>query len=317
MRKNRMMRLASALLILTMVTTCAISGTFAKYVTESKATDTARVAKWGMTVEVVGNLFGANYNAKTNEGGNDISALATGSVDSSDTDNIVAPGTKSDKKGMTLAVKGTPEVDYTVEYANVDEFVNKTIWLKTGYYAMLVETTEVTADNFKGYYYKSGSSYKLAAGTETFADLGTEWYKIHDTVDVTANSTGTYNPVEWTVKDNKAGTTAKYREVDAMAAALKTHFDVAAANSQVNTLIDKSCTITWEWAFADQQDGADTVLGNLMAVGTEYVVVKSAASTYDVCNPLVADDGDGVKEDGEDYNLYIGFGAKITATQVD
>jgi len=64
MRKNRMMRLASALLILTMVTTCAISGTFAKYVTEAKTTDTARVAKWGVKVDVTGETaFAEAYGA--------------------------------------------------------------------------------------------------------------------------------------------------------------------------------------------------------------------------------------------------------------
>lgn len=45
MRKNRMMRAASALLVAVLMTTCTISGTFAKYVTSADSTDTARVAK--------------------------------------------------------------------------------------------------------------------------------------------------------------------------------------------------------------------------------------------------------------------------------
>lgn len=47
MRKNKMMRAASGLLVATLLTTSAISGTFAKYTTTSTGTDTARVAKWG------------------------------------------------------------------------------------------------------------------------------------------------------------------------------------------------------------------------------------------------------------------------------
>ena len=47
MRKNKMMRLASALLVAVLLSTCAISGTFAKYVTSSTGTDKARVAYWG------------------------------------------------------------------------------------------------------------------------------------------------------------------------------------------------------------------------------------------------------------------------------
>ena len=47
MKKNKMMRIASVLLVAVLMSTCAISGTFAKYVTGATGTDTARVAKWG------------------------------------------------------------------------------------------------------------------------------------------------------------------------------------------------------------------------------------------------------------------------------
>ena len=45
MKKNRMMRVASALLVAVLLTTCAISGTFAKYITAEDATDSAAQAK--------------------------------------------------------------------------------------------------------------------------------------------------------------------------------------------------------------------------------------------------------------------------------
>ena len=54
MKKNKFMRLASVMLMLCLITTCAISGTFAKYTTSATATDTARVAKWGVKVVVTG-----------------------------------------------------------------------------------------------------------------------------------------------------------------------------------------------------------------------------------------------------------------------
>ena len=50
MKKNRMMRLASVLLVLTLLTTSVISGTFAKYTSSATATDTAKVAKWSVLV---------------------------------------------------------------------------------------------------------------------------------------------------------------------------------------------------------------------------------------------------------------------------
>lgn len=65
MKKNRMMRLASVLLVLCLLTTSVISGTFAKYVTEVEGTDSARVARWGFTGEnadiAIGDLFKEAY----------------------------------------------------------------------------------------------------------------------------------------------------------------------------------------------------------------------------------------------------------------
>lgn len=50
MKKNKMLRLASVLLIVVILTTCVIGGTLAKYTTSDSAADTARVAQWGVTV---------------------------------------------------------------------------------------------------------------------------------------------------------------------------------------------------------------------------------------------------------------------------
>ncbi len=63
MKKNKFMRLASALLVLTLLSTCAISGTFAKYTSSNNASDSARVAKWGYGTSTVvfADLFSATY----------------------------------------------------------------------------------------------------------------------------------------------------------------------------------------------------------------------------------------------------------------
>ena len=45
--KNKFLRLASILMMACLMTTCVISGTFAKYVSTTTASDSARVAKWG------------------------------------------------------------------------------------------------------------------------------------------------------------------------------------------------------------------------------------------------------------------------------
>ena len=57
MKKNILMRIGSTALVLTMITSYIISGTYAKYITSDSASDTARVAKFGVVVTATGSLF--------------------------------------------------------------------------------------------------------------------------------------------------------------------------------------------------------------------------------------------------------------------
>ena len=118
MKKNVMMRVASIMLVLVLMSSSVISGTFAKYVTEGTGTDTARVAKWGVTVTANGASFASAYHDVEN--GNTIvtgeynattDSVKNGGADSMD---LVAPGTKGSMVSMVLA--GTPEVDVKVTY---------------------------------------------------------------------------------------------------------------------------------------------------------------------------------------------------------
>ena len=63
MKKNVMMRVASIMLVLVLMTSSVISGTFAKYVTDGQATDKARVAKFGVSVTGKSDMFDTTYNA--------------------------------------------------------------------------------------------------------------------------------------------------------------------------------------------------------------------------------------------------------------
>ena len=102
MRKNKMMRAASGLLVATLLTTSVISGTFAKYTTSAEGTDTARVATWGFNDKssiTLSDLFKTAYdnnNVKSN-------------VD------VIAPGT-TNEASFKFAYAGqetAPEVAYT------------------------------------------------------------------------------------------------------------------------------------------------------------------------------------------------------------
>ncbi|MBQ3003454.1 MAG: hypothetical protein IJD82_06965, partial [Clostridia bacterium] len=105
MKKNKMMRIASVLLIAVMMSTCAISGTFAKYVTSGDASDSARVAKWGVEVTGVGDYFADAYNTDDALYAGAQSVITSGATD----DSLVAPGTS--KNGVTtIKITGVPEV---------------------------------------------------------------------------------------------------------------------------------------------------------------------------------------------------------------
>ena len=113
MKTNKMMRLASVLLVAVLLSTCAISGTFAKYVTEAEATDSARVAKWGVTIVANGSAFGYFY--KSADGTISTSYdLNTDSVASSNGEKLLAPGTGDEV--VAMSVIGAPEVDVRVQY---------------------------------------------------------------------------------------------------------------------------------------------------------------------------------------------------------
>ena len=120
MKKNVMMRVASALLVAVLMTTCAISGTFAKYTSTATGSDSARVALWdvqlnGTTINsntFTFDLFKTIIDTKNDAAEGDISP-----VDGT----VIAPGTKG---SFDIVLKNASEVtaeyviDYTVTNAN-------------------------------------------------------------------------------------------------------------------------------------------------------------------------------------------------------
>ena len=114
MKKGMFPRIAAVMLMLTLLSTCVISGTFAKYVTSDSIEATARVAKWGVEVTIAGDdngdVFADTY--ATND--SSVSASITNSVDSSDDRNVLAPGTAGTLG--SISISGTPEVAVKVSY---------------------------------------------------------------------------------------------------------------------------------------------------------------------------------------------------------
>ena len=135
MKKNRMMRAASALLVAVLMTTCTISGTFAKYTTKATGTDTARVAKFGVVITANGETFAKTYDA--------VDADDAKTVVSSD--KVVAPGTEGTMASMTLT--GTPEVDVQVTYVGTLDLGDKWVDKDDHYYCPLVIKVNTTTIN--------------------------------------------------------------------------------------------------------------------------------------------------------------------------
>lgn len=136
MKKNWTLKAAGILLALTLITSCFVGGTFAKYVTSSEATETARVAKFGVHAFVSTNdLFKTKYT--TDDSGRGAKIIY--SVDSNGSGDLVAPGTKSDG-ALNVAISGTPEVAVNVAF-KLD--VTGDVFLKAGTYRDFT-TTELT-----------------------------------------------------------------------------------------------------------------------------------------------------------------------------
>lgn len=158
MKKNAMLKIAAILMVAVLLTTCAISSTFAKYVTTGTASDaeTARVAKWGVTItSSADGIFAKAFEngSADEEDGNDVASTAA-------TDNLLAPGTA--KSGtISATLEGTPEVAFKFETVATVSFTG---WTVDGsfYCPLVVEVGDVE--------YKSGDAYNDAEGNEKHID---------------------------------------------------------------------------------------------------------------------------------------------------
>jgi hypothetical protein len=251
MKKNKSMRLAGGLMIATMLSTSIVSGTYAKYVTSDNAEDSARVAKFGVTVTASGSLFDKTYmsvgGGNTPGGTTADTGDTTLTVESSNADNLVAPGTKNDD-GITFVIAGTPEVDVRLD-VDVDDSSFKEIFLK-------------------------GTTTKLPDMTTGDAE---------DTFDNTVD----YYPVKFTLTQS---TEANPLVDGGTLAEVKTALE-GLTNNSIDANTDLAGTIgtlklTWEWDFDDNGAGTydkqDTLLGDL-AAGTTLVPDTTLTANTDYC----------------------------------
>lgn len=155
MKKKNLVKLGSTLVALAMFTSCFMGGTLAKYVTEGEGNDSARVAKWGVEVEVTGDGFSTTYNKDDTS-----STLNTDTVISSDGDNVIAPGTKGEFGGIKIT--GKPEVAVKIETTATVELSGWNVGNDGEFYCPLVFKIGETTINGLDY------SSSTAGGEDSF-----------------------------------------------------------------------------------------------------------------------------------------------------
>lgn len=115
MKKNIAMRVASLVLMCTIVTSCFVSSTFAKYTSSAKGSDSVTVAKWAVSAggtditqadtvsfDLFGTVLDSDYTTTEQN-------VATGT----DGKTLVAPGT-SGKFVMTVANNSEVDAEYSL-----------------------------------------------------------------------------------------------------------------------------------------------------------------------------------------------------------
>ena len=302
MKKNKMMRLASAVLVCTLLTTSVISGTFAKYTSTSSASDNARVAKWGVTLAANGLLYSELYNVNgtadnANQGTIDTQANVTVATYNNATavQSIVAPGTKN-ITGMTFTVNGRPEVavaltgtlnaSTTVLPAATYVVANVNAAYEGGAEKANVNVKTSSSTLTAPYYpvkytLKKDTSTTIAENVNLIAicEKLDAFYTAHTEEGADNENTSTTPTVMYAYSDN-AATTSDY-----------------GANSDLGALIQSTTanggvyTLTWAWDFEanPNMDVYDTFLGDIAyaAVGEDGY----AAVTTNICCYKVVDAG--------------------------
>lgn len=273
MKKNRMMRLASGLLVAVLATTSMISGTYAKYVTSASASDAARVAKWGVNVVAEGALFATAYDKDINTPHTESNVITVESHNSSAAGekSVVAPGTKNET-GITFSITGTPEVAVRLDVAvtNGDETGDQTdVYLNAGTYPDLT----------------TGKSVATVDGDTTVTD------DANDDTDVFTFSGDPYYPIVYTLSQKKS-TETEFKPVasgnlETIAEYLE---DLTTDEGELlapNTILDKeygTYKLTWEWVYPAgnvlETDQKDTLLGSLAANDAE--AIAAVASGYNL-----------------------------------
>ena len=298
--KSKTMRLSALLLVLVLVTSCFVGGTFAKYVREAAGGDGARAAKWGVTIEPNGNLFSETYET------HDATAATLFANSVASTDKVVAPGTSGELSQIVLG--GSPEVAVAVNYNSNLELTGWTVpadgsepaapatghweadgngWVKT---MNIGAGTDVQPDYTPtaagvGAGSTAGQTWEVTATTGNPADGGALWkYTFVWVVDQasTGPAVGTqvyYCPIVITVGNQTFSGLDYASAADfeyAVQAAINAYSNQYAPGTDLSTVAVPE--VSWAWAF-EGNNVKDTALGDQAAAGNAAYIALSITTT--------------------------------------
>lgn len=332
--KSKKMKIVAAVMVLSMLTTCMISGTLAKYTTGDSVMDSARVAKWGVEVQAAGYLYGNTYGSDNqvvfaDTSNNEISIQSVNSAT-----DVVAPGSFNDD-GIRFALKGEPEVAGEIK----STIKAKNVFLKAGHYGIMIPMGEnvITSDNYQEYVasdnlyvFREGSGYNKSINQ---FEEDASYFMLQNEFVLSKN----YYPVVYTLNGATSSNNTNIdrdslKEVSDLIASqlgmeLPTDsvmgmytYDGTKSFIPNSNLADSAGinlgnqVLTWKWSFEngsndeekEMYNAADTFLG-LIKGSTNGIAVKykESAREYKTLQEYV------------DYNLETQFDINITVTQTD
>ena len=191
MKRNIMMRIASILLVAVLMTTGAVSGTFAKYTSQATASDSVTVAKWafkvGTTDIATTKNFSFNLFTTINDTGN--------TADETDVVNAkIAPGTAGSfqfslqnisevtaKYTITLAQTQTSSAVVPIEYST-----DKTNWYSASNFSTTPTNLAINATATPTIYWRWAIDSENTTDTTIGLGTGSAGFKMTVTATVTA-----------------------------------------------------------------------------------------------------------------------------------
>lgn len=169
MKQNKMMRIASVLLVAFLLSTCVISGTFAKFTAKKTGTASATVAKWEFDFKGDGE-DGTETNTFNFNLGNTITATTgedeAGSADNDVATGVIAPGTQGSFK---IILENKSEVTANYKTTFVDDGLNNAQLTFT--YTVQSGTSEAQSVSAQDL----ANGYNIAIGEEVTITVNWVW----------------------------------------------------------------------------------------------------------------------------------------------